>query len=93
MMKNTRILPAIGLALLAALLITTLALAAVGSIQRGLVSAGGGQFSAGSLTLQSASGQPVAGVVSNGVILCSGLHCGAGALSSSHDLYLPMIVR
>lgn len=66
-------------------------------LPRDLISAGGGMVSQSGLVLQTAVGQPVAGAVDNGFVLCSGFWCGSGALAAGpaadFQLYLPAIVR
>ncbi len=95
-MKNTRLLP-IALALVAALLLVTLVLAAIGGMPRSLAGSGGGLLEGGGLSLRSALGQPLAGTVSDGIQLCSGFHCGSGVVDTpsnpAHAIYLPVVVR
>jgi hypothetical protein len=67
------------------------------ALPRSLISAGGGLVTQGDLVLQTATGQPVAGAVDNGLVLCSGYWCGAGAPitepPAGHALFLPTIIR
>ncbi len=84
------------LILIASLLLATLALAAGKSSQRSLVGSGGGQVRAEGLTLRGAIGQPVVGVVRNGISLCSGYHCAPSAPAGNNEtweLYLPLVTR
>lgn len=67
-------------------------------IRRAAVVSSGGAYSAGSLRHHGGVGQPAVGAVRNGVMLCSGLHCGAGAPAAveppaGNRLYLPLTVR
>ncbi len=93
-MKKLRL--SIILTLIASLLLAALALAAGESSPRSLVGSGGGQVRAEGLTLRGAIGQPVVGVVHNGLSLCSGYHCAPSAPAGSNEtwaLYLPLVTR
>jgi hypothetical protein len=71
-------------------------LAACEGMPRALVGSGGGAVSGDGLRLRAAIGQPMAGVVENGITLCSGFLCGAGApadRAEQHTLYLPLVLR
>jgi hypothetical protein len=80
----------------AVLLTFSLAIAGGDVLPRSLVSSGGGTVSDGGLALRSAIGQPVAGTVQNGAMLCSGFLCGADAPPVSGGefaSYLPLVLR
>jgi hypothetical protein len=82
--------------LAAALLFFGVVLAAGEGMPRALVGGGGGAVSGDGLRLRTAIGQPLAGVVENGITLCSGFLCGPGASArraEQHTLYLPLVLR
>lgn len=85
------------LVMITAVLLTFSLVAAGGELlPRSLVSSGGGVVSQGNVALHSAIGQPVVGVVHNGVTLCSGFLCGADASPINgldFHLYLPVTIR
>ena len=96
-MKHTRMIWMIVVGLTAVFLTASLALADGDVLSRSLVSSGGSIVSESGFTLQSAIGQPAAGAVANGPVLCSGYLCGPGVPSDiggdGHSLYLPSVVR
>ena len=84
--------------LAAFLLLTGVALAYMPppiSIDRYVVSGGGGHLVAGSYALDNTIGQAVVGAASAGQYsLCSGFWCDAGAeIEIDHYLYLPLTMR
>jgi hypothetical protein len=81
--------------LVALLVLVGAALAAGEWMPRGGVTSGGGEVSAGGLTLRSVVGQPVVGTVSNGLTLCSGFECGPGVPTNDaqHQVFLPAVMR
>jgi hypothetical protein len=96
-MKHTRMMWMIVVGLTAVFLTASLALADGDVLPRSLVSSGGSVVSESGFTLHSAIGQPAAGAVANGPLLCSGYLCGTGVLpdggDDGHSLYLPSVVR
>jgi uncharacterized repeat protein (TIGR01451 family) len=83
-------LGAVGAAVALLALVVTV-LAAGERLPRSLVGSGGGRTTTGSVTLRSAIAQPVAGVVRDGIGLCSGFLCGAGTLIGPVDSIPPAI--
>jgi uncharacterized repeat protein (TIGR01451 family) len=77
----------------AAILLLTLVtvLAAGERLPRSLVSSGGGPVGEGGVTLRSAIGQPIAGVVREGIALCSGFLCGDRAPVNQVDTIPPAV--
>jgi uncharacterized repeat protein (TIGR01451 family) len=70
----------VALILLAAVLLAGVAVALAQGLRvpRGLVTGGGGEVAHGGLRLRWALGQPAAGSLANGLILCSGYVCAPG---------------
>lgn len=81
--------------LITAVLLSVGLAAAVGELlPRSLVSSGGGVVNQSGAGLHSAIGQPVVGAVQNGLTLCSGFLCGAGAppvTEADFFVYLPLV--
>lgn len=74
----------------------SLAFASGELLPRNLIGNGGGAVTQNGIVLRSAIGQPAAGAVQNGQILCSGFLCapGAPALSGAQRaVHLPLVAR
>lgn len=102
-MKHIGMIGMIVVVLTAVFLTGSLALADDDVLPRSLVSSGGSVVSESGFTLHSAVGQPAAGAVANGPVLCSGYLCAAGVSpgddggngddGDGRSLYLPSIAR
>ena len=76
------------------LVVGTVFAATDASIPHWLVGPGGGIVEGDGLQLRSAIGQPVAGMVSGELSLCSGFLCGPGEAEDGLDtIHLPLILR
>ncbi|HMQ32650.1 MAG TPA: hypothetical protein PKD53_18105 [Chloroflexaceae bacterium] len=89
--------PALAGLLLALALALGSATGAGEQLRRAATMSGGGAIGAGALRLRSSVGQPAIGAVSNQIVLCGGLQCGAGAPAVApvpdERLYLPVVAR
>ena len=93
---NTKKWLSLALALMAGLLVVSVALAQSGGgydLAWWTADGGGGAVSGGGYALNGTIGQPDAGALNGGGYSLAGGFWGGGAAASEHNLFLPLILR